>query len=412
MSVHDQLAIDGGQAVIPAGPPMWPRPDDDVREALAAAYADGSWGRYAGPHSERLVELLAAMQSARHVTLCSSGTIAVELALRGLKVGPGDEVILAAYDFPGNFRAVEAVGARPVLVDLVGPDRRAGTDLPKDRQSAAQAPARQAGHTWTIDRDQFYTAVSPDTKAIIVSHLHGSLADMPQISELAQQRGLAVVEDACQVPGAQVQGKAAGSWGDCGILSFGGSKLLTAGRGGAILTNRDDVIQRIRIYSQRGNESFPLSELQAAVLVPQIPKLAAANEKRLAAVQQLLSLLGDVPGLAPLSLAGDKQSQTAFYKLPWLLAGNDDACDSPAFEQLRRSFVAAIQAEGVMIDEGFRGFTRRTSNRCRAVGDLASARRAAAGTVLLHHPVLLEPAETIAKVAEAIRKVARAVLTG
>ena len=393
-----RLAIDGGQPVLAAGPPIWPQPDDDVRNALAAAYADGSWGRYTGPHSERLIELLAAMHNVRHVALCSSGTIAVELALRGMKFGPGDEVILAAYDFPGNFRAVEAVGARPVLIDV-------GSAGP-----AGPGPARQAGPTWTLGPDQLAAALSPQTKAIIVSHLHGTLADMRQICEIAQQQSLSVVEDACQVPGAIVQGKPAGSWGDCGILSFGGSKLLTAGRGGAILTSRDDVLQRIRIFSQRGNEAFPLSELQAAVLVPQIPKLAAANQRRLAAASQLLALVGNVPGLELLALVADNQNQPAFYKLPWLLTGNDNACDSPQFEQLRRRFIAAIQAEGVMIDEGFRGFARRTSNRCRVVGDLRSARRAAAGTVLLHHPVLLESAETIAKVAEAIRKVGRAIL--
>jgi dTDP-4-amino-4,6-dideoxygalactose transaminase len=114
------LALDGGAPLLPEGPPAWPLADDDVRAALAAVYADGTWGRYSGPHSERLSELLGALCGAEHVWLCSSGTIAVELALRGLKVGPGDEVILGGYDFPGNFRAVEAIGARPVLVDLAG----------------------------------------------------------------------------------------------------------------------------------------------------------------------------------------------------------------------------------------------------------------------------------------------------
>lgn len=387
---QDQLAIDGGRPVLAGGSPAWPRPDEDVREALAAAYADGSWGRYQGPHCERLAEQLTAMHGVQHAWLCSSGTIAVELALRGLKVGPGDEVVLAAYDFPGNFRAVEAVGARPMLVDL--------------------ALDRRGGPGWTIDAGQFEAAISGETRAVIVSHLHGSLAEMRRICDVAAAHDIAVVEDACQVPGALVQGKPAGSWGDCGILSFGGSKLLTAGRGGAILTRRDDVLQRIRIYSQRGNESFPLSELQAAVLLPQLPKLAAANEQRLAAVRQLLSRVGDLPRLAPLAIAGDDQNQPVFYKLPLLLTGNDDACDSPQFQRLRSRFIAAVQAEGVLMDEGFRGFARRTAGRCRAVGNLLNARRVAAGTVLLHHPVLLEPSAVIAKVAEAIRKVARALL--
>jgi dTDP-4-amino-4,6-dideoxygalactose transaminase len=226
---------------------------------------------------------------------------------------------------------------------------------------------------------------------------------------LADQAGLAIVEDACQVPGAVVDSKPAGSWGDVGVLSFGGSKLLTAGRGGAIVTGRADVPQRIKVFSERGNDAFPLSELQAAVLVPQIGKLAAANERRIAAVRQLLAACGELPGLMPLSMPIGTENIPAFYKLPWLLRGNRDDCDSPEFEQLRRRFIAAMQAEGVAMDEGFRGFARRTTNRCRVVGDLTHARRVAAGTVLLHHPVLLEPTETIDRVAGAIQKVAQAV---
>jgi dTDP-4-amino-4,6-dideoxygalactose transaminase len=364
---------------------VWPRPSETVRAALTAAYADGSWGRYHGPHSDRLIELLCELCGTRHAWLCSSGTIAVEIALRGLKIAPGDEVILAAYDFPGNFRAIEAIGARPVLINL--------------------APG-----TWTLDIGQVAAAISPQTKAVIASHLHGSLADMPRLRALADERGLTIVEDACQVPGALVAGKPAGSWGDCGILSFGGSKLLTAGRGGAIVTNRADILQRIKIYCERGNDAFPLSELQAAVLVPQIPELAAANQHRRTSVNALLGAYQSLPALLPLSLPAEQQNEPAFYKLPWLLAGNNDDCDSPEFDERRRTFVAAIQDEGVAMDEGFRGFARRTNQRCRVAGNLENARRAAAGTVLLHHPVLLESADTIRRVAQAINNVARRLL--
>ena len=182
MAEIETLAIDGGPPVLPEGPPAWPRPNEAVRAALEAAYADGSWGRYHGPHCERLRELLTALCGAQHAWLCSSGTIAVELALRGLKVGPGDEVILAAYDFPGNFRAIEAIGARPVLVDL-------------------------AAGTWTLDVEQVALAASPQTKAVIVSHLHGSLADMRRLREIADERGLAY-RRRC-VPGARCDGRRA-----------------------------------------------------------------------------------------------------------------------------------------------------------------------------------------------------------
>lgn len=309
----------------------------------------------------------------------------MELALRGLKIGAGDEVILAAYDFPGNFRAIEAVGARPVLVDI-------------------------AADAWTLDAQQLAAAIAPETKAVIVSHLHGSLADMRSLREIADQRGLAIVEDACQASGATVDGRPAGSWGDCGVFSFGGSKLLTAGRGGAVVTNREDVVQRIRIYCERGNDAVPLSELQAAVLLPQLQSLRGANEQRLQAVDFLLRHCTDLRGFSKLRLSIDERNLPAFYKLPWSITGNTIDCDSPDFEQVRRRLIAAMQAEGVAMDEGFRGFVRRSSQRCRVAGALEEARRAAAATVILHHPVLLEPLETMTRVVRAIKKVAAQLL--
>jgi dTDP-4-amino-4,6-dideoxygalactose transaminase len=357
-----------------------------VRAALERAYADGSWGKYHGEHGERLRERLAQMHTVQHAWLCSSGTIAVELALRGLKIGEGDEVILAAYDFPGNFRAVEAVGARPVLIDLM--------------------PG-----AWTLDVHEVAEAISPESRAIIASHLHGCIADLPRLRALADESGLAIVEDACQVPGALIAGRPVGSWGDAGVLSFGGSKLLTAGRGGAIVTSRDDVLQRIKIFSERGNDAFPLSELQAAVLLPQLAQLSGENQQRLEAVRLLLAACGQLEGLTAFEMPAGPETLPAFYKLPWLLAGNSDACDTPEFGRRRQHFLAAVRAEGVAMDEGFRGFARRTSQRCRVVGSLANARMAAAGTAILHHPVLLEPAPLIARVAEAIRKAAKALLT-
>jgi dTDP-4-amino-4,6-dideoxygalactose transaminase len=234
---------------------------------------------------------------------------------------------------------------------------------------------------------------------------------MPRLCALADERDLAIVEDTCQVPGAMIAGRAAGSWGHCGILSFGGSKLLTAGRGGAIVTSRDDVLQRIKIFSERGNDAFPLSELQAAVLVPQLEQLPADNKQRLQAVRALLAACGDVSGLSAFDLPVTATTTTAFYKLPWLLTGNNDDCDSPEFQQRRQRFLAAVRAEGVAMDEGFRGFARRTSQRCRVVGELPNARAAAAGTMILHHPVLLEPGRVIEQIAEAIRKAAKCTLT-
>lgn len=357
--------------------PPWPLPDEDVKAALLAAYANGSWGKYEGPNSKVLRDALLQLAGQRFVTLCSSGTIAIELALRGLNIGPGDEVVLAAYDFPGNFRAIEAVGARPVLVDLA-PD------------------------SWRMDLECLETAFSRQTRAVIASHLHGDLLPMPQLCEIARAQGAAVIEDCCQVPGAIVAGRPAGSWGDVSVFSFGGSKLLTSGRGGAVLSSHEDAQQRMRIANDRGNLAYPLSELQAAVLIPQLKNLAQQNATRLTHVRRFLEQSAAFAGLQTLPLSRDERFAPAFYKLPFRLTGGKDAPPQP-----RELWITRLQAAGLAIDGGFRGFAKRSSARCRQVGELIHARRAAEHTLLLHHPVLLEPLATIDEVAEVITDVCR-----
>lgn len=368
-----RLAAEGGDAAIPQGPPPWPLVDEDVQAALQAAYASGDWGRYHGAFTTRLAERLAEMHGVEHVFLCSSGTLAVELALRGLKVGPGDEVILAGYDFRGNFRAIEAVGATPVLTDI-------------------------DPHNWSLTVESLEAALSERTRAVLVSHLHGGLAPMPALRALADARGVAVVEDACQAPGANVAGRVAGAWGDVGVLSFGGSKLITAGRGGALLVQRPEVWQRIKVYCERGNHAFPLSELQAAVLPPQLDKLEERNRARRENAAWLIEQSRRFRFLSPLRNppgAGDP----SFYKLGWLYDG------ALLGGRSREMFLAAMQAEGVAMDVGFHGFVKRPPIRCRKVGPLSHSARAAAATVLLHHPVLLRPQEELEPVIAALRKI-------
>jgi len=368
----EQLAIHGGPRALGDAVFAWPPADDDVRVAIERAAADGSWGRYHGPHCQKLAQLLADFHQVQHVALCCSGTFAVELALRAIKVGPGDEVIVPAYDFPGNFRCVEATGARPVLVDI-------------DREN------------WGLDLDQLDAAVGPATRAVLISHLHGGLVDMPRLCRFAAQRGLRVVEDACQAPGAAVDGRMAGTWGDVGVLSFGGSKLLTAGRGGAILTRHADVAQRAKIFCDRGNQAFPLTELQAAILAPQVHKLAERNRRRRESVARLLQQTQGLPALQPLVNRID--GAPSYYKLAWCYRA--EALVGLPIER----FVEAARAEGIPIEPGFPGFFRRSERRCRTLGDLSRAAEAAAGTLVLHHPILLEPDEMIDRLAAALRKV-------
>ncbi|MDA7951500.1 MAG: aminotransferase class V-fold PLP-dependent enzyme, partial [Pirellulaceae bacterium] len=188
--------------MITAPIPPWPPLDNEIKESLEKAYLKGEWGKYEGENCSELIEAIGQAFLADFVYLCCSGTFAAELALRALNLEPGDEVILAAYDFPGNFRAIEAVGATPVLVDLA------------------------EGH-WYLDPKEVEKAVSPRTKGLFVSHLYGDLAPMDEILQITVDKGVAVIEDCCQVPGTKWDGKPIGSFGDLAILSFGGSKPLT-----------------------------------------------------------------------------------------------------------------------------------------------------------------------------------------
>lgn len=356
--------------------PDWPLPDGEVLEALQQAFHSGDWGRYHCRAMDELEAMLAERFAVRHVLPVCSGTIAVELALRGLRIGAGDEVVLAGYDFPGNFRCIEAVGARPVLVDL------------------------QEG-SWRIDPEQAAQAVGERTRAMVVSHLHGELADMPALRQIADAHGMAIVEDACQAPGAVIAGRPAGAWGDVGVLSFGGSKLLTAGRGGAILTSRDEVRQRIVAFSQRGNDAFPLSSLAAAVLAPQIGKLSLRNQMRRQAVARLRAALAPVSSLK--MVEEPKADWSAVYYKVGLrlhLQGHPKGDSGVG----RENALARLQERKAPLGEGFRGFVTRGPSRCRRIGDLTNSRLAAMCTLLLHHPVLLAPHDALDRLAEGIRQ--------
>jgi dTDP-4-amino-4,6-dideoxygalactose transaminase len=320
--------------------------------------------------------LLAEVHGVPHVATCGSGTLAVEVALRAVGVGPGDEVILGAYDFEPSFLSVHSLGARPVLVDV----------------SPANACLDPAG---------LAAAITPATKAILVSHLHGGLVPMSAVMDFARRHCVAVVEDAAQAAGATVEGRPPGTWGDAGVLSFGGSKLLTAGRGGAVLTRHPEVFQRARLALGRGVQQWAaLSELQAAVLLPQVRKLADRTALREVRVRQLLDAIRDVPGLRRFGPA-PPDSRPAHYKLGFFL-------DELAFGLPRDVFVKALRAEGVAFDPGFRALhVGRATGRYTAAGRLANAEAAGRTVVGLHHPVLALGIAEVEQVAAAIRKTYR-----
>ena len=357
---------------------MWPVASDAIVASVKDALASGQWGLYEGELLEQTHSALQKMWGLEHSLLCSSGTVAVELALRAAGVKAQDEVILAAYDFPGNFRAIEAIGARPVLVDVL-PDR------------------------WTMDVQQFKAALSPQTRAVLVSHLHGETADIEALVAVAAEAQVKVVEDVCQSPGAMLNGRMLGTFGDVATLSFGGSKLLSAGRGGAVLCDNESMLQRARIFAHRGNDAFPFSQIQAALLLPQLAQLEDLNQRRLSAAARITAALAEAKWLQSLDESSlCETGMPAFYKVPIRIK------EGAPFD--RASFLAVVEQEGIMLAEGFRGFAKRSARRCRSVGDLKHSRSAAAQTMLLHHPILLSSDSDIDRLIETLGRAERYVI--
>lgn len=340
----------------------WPITDDAILAAFESMMQDGSWGRYHGPHCDRLRDELCRMHNVEHVVLCSSGTSAVELALRSVPVTTGDEVILAAYDFKANLVNVLTVGAIPVLVDVL--------------------PGQPV-----MDLQQLENAITSRTKAIVVSHLHGHLAPVARIRDIAGVRGIAVIEDACQSPGAVVEGQRAGRLGDIGVLSFGGSKLLTSGRGGALLTSDAAMAQRIKLYTQRGNDAYPLSEMQAAVLSPQLQQLDARNAARRTRAIQLTNGLSSQSALMP-TLTREEitcdVNQPVFYKFGLILSEKFAPSE-------REQFSADARELGIPLDPALPALhVTHSTRRYRAVGDLINAQSLHTRLMTLHHTALLK----------------------
>lgn len=209
----------------------------------------------------------AAFCGSAHAVAVNSGTSALHLALLALGIGEGDEVITVSMTFVATVAAIQYTGAKPVLVDI-------------DPVSCC------------MDPDLLTAAITSRTKAILPVHLYGQPADMTAILEIAQRNGLAVIEDAAQAHGARCGSKRAGSLGDAGCFSFYPTKNLGAfGEGGAVVTDRDDVAQRIRMLRDWGQErksehhmpgfNYRMDAIQGAVLGVKLGRLEQWNAARI-----------------------------------------------------------------------------------------------------------------------------------
>ncbi len=361
--------------------------DEAVRRAAGDAIAQGAHRRYLGSSSKALADQIPDLVGGGRALLCCSGSAALEIGLRGMGVGAADRVLMAAYDYPGNAWAIDRVGAKPVLVDV----------LPGG---------------WRLDVDSLRAALErhPQCRALVVSHLHGQTQDIATLHAICRRHGLALIEDCCQSIGARRGDRLAGASGDLVTISFGGGKQLAAGRGGALVVRDASLLQHCKIAAGAGSGPYASSEVHAALVLAQIPWL----ERMLARCRSFFKAFASVWGeTAPadvrmqIRMPFAEEEGPAFYQAGMLLEPTDRERDADRISRLRSSVIASLRTSGIPAGPGFDGLHRRSGRRCDKPVALANAASAAARTLVIPYTVActgeVAPGQLAELLADALR---------
>jgi dTDP-4-amino-4,6-dideoxygalactose transaminase len=275
--------------------PSWPHFEQDEIDAAVRVLASGKVNYWTGTEGREFEKEFAAHTGSRHAVALANGSVSIELALRVLGVGPGDEVITTPRTFIASASSAIAVGARPVFADV-------------------------DGNSGNMTAETIRGSITPATKAIIPVHLGGWPCEMDEIMALARELGLKVIEDCAQAHGATYKGRPVGSIGDIGSYSFCQDKIMTtAGEGGMVTLDPDSAYESAWAYKDHGksydavyrrahsrgfrwlHESFGtnwrLTEIQSAIGRLQLRKLARWVEARRSHAAILSDCFAKLPGL-------------------------------------------------------------------------------------------------------------------
>jgi perosamine synthetase len=232
----------------------------DLDVELLTDAARSTWVSSTGPYLDQFEQMFAEFCGVKHAVTVSNGTVGLHLALVALGVGTGDEVIIPDLTFVATANAVMVAGATPVFADV-------------------------CRSTYCVDPDSIRRLLSSKTKAIMPVHLYGHPANMAAIMEIARAHKLFVIEDAAESHGASIGTTRAGAFGDCGVFSFYGNKIVTTGEGGAITTNNSDLNARlrhlrdhamskdVRYWHTEVGFNYRMTNLQAALGVAQLKQV-------------------------------------------------------------------------------------------------------------------------------------------
>ena len=329
--MHTKLALLGGLPACGKEWPSWPVFDDTERRLLLEVLDSGKW--WFDAKVRQFEAEFAAFQGARFAVSCSNGTAAIEMALKAMGVVEGDEVIVPPYSFIATASAVVSVGAIPVFADI-------------------------QPETLCLDPDDVERKITPRTKVIIPVHVAGYIADMARINSIALKHGLQVMEDAAHAWGSQWEHRGAGVLGRCGTFSFQVSKNITAGEGGILVTEDEELADLCRSFTHCGRRknsawydhdylgtNMRLTEFQAAVLVAQLTRAGEQLSRRQASAALIDGALAGIPGIRLLS-PEPRMTRRSYHMYIFRL-------DEAVLGISRDRFIQALNAEGVPASKGW-----------------------------------------------------------
>jgi len=328
-----RLAIDGGEKTRTRPFTRWPMWDEREMNSLREVLESGSWG--IGNSKVSDFEDKFAMRVGTKYGICvTSGTVALQIALKAAGVGPGDEVIVPPYTFMATATAVLMSNAIPIFADI-DPE------------------------TYNIDPEEMEKAITDRTKGVIPVHIGGCPADMDKIMTIAKKHSLIVIEDCAQAHESEWNGKKVGSIGDMGCFSFQSSKNLCSGEGGAITTNSQDLGDKCWSFHNCGRvrsgawyehhvvgSNYRMTGWQAAILLAQMERLDEQTEIRNRNAIYLSQRLLEIDGIKPAKR--DQRVTKHAYHLYVLRYDSEKFGGQP-----RGKFLQALSAEGIPCSPGY-----------------------------------------------------------
>ncbi len=325
----------GGKPVRKESFPGWPQIGEVDKKYFMDSLKRKEWCRLYGDKVTNFEKSWAEKLGCKYCTGVVNGTSALYAALFALDVGPGDEVLVPPYTFVATVNAVFQQYALPVFVDM-------------DRE------------TCQMDTTKLENTVTEHTRCILPVHLGGSMANMDNVLNVAQKHNLSVVEDACQAHFAEWKGKKAGTFGDVGCFSFQSTKILSCGEGGAIVTDREDLLDKFHAFQNNGRDrktgtrhgyqyqggNLRMTEFQGALLQAQLTRFEEICNLREENANHLTKLLDEIPGISRAKMYEENNRNT--YYIYMMIYNQDEFGGLP-----RSRFLEAMRKEGLPLGSGY-----------------------------------------------------------